>query len=128
VQNCTTGELLNCINNFVKEYKINGEKFVHVCSDCDRAVFRKVARTVIWIESVTMNCISSYCFLHRQAFAIKEMSVSLKNILEEVVQIFNYIKLDHCNVDYSKKWVVNTVLLLHTEMRWLSGKKVLKAF
>lgn len=45
------------------------------------------------IKEVTNNRSNSHCILHRQALAIKNMPIPLKNILDEAVKIINFSKI-----------------------------------
>uniref|UniRef100_K7GDR9 DUF4371 domain-containing protein n=1 Tax=Pelodiscus sinensis TaxID=13735 RepID=K7GDR9_PELSI len=127
LQTNTTGEnIFNCINNFMKTHQISWEKCVDVCSDGAKAMVGTVAGAVTRIKNVAPNCTSSHCVLHR----LKNISPSLKNVLDEAVQIINYIKTRPLQSRLFKIMCEDmgsqhTALLLHTEVRWLSGGKVL---
>uniref|UniRef100_K7FPI3 BED-type domain-containing protein n=1 Tax=Pelodiscus sinensis TaxID=13735 RepID=K7FPI3_PELSI len=80
--------------------------------------------------NVAPNCTSSHCILHRHALVVKNISPSLKNVLDEAVQIINYIKTRPLQSRLFKIMCEDmgsqhTALLLHTEVRWLSQGKVL---
>jgi hypothetical protein len=49
-----------------------------------------VAGAVTRIKNVAHNCTSSHCVLHRHTLVVKNISPTLKNVLD--VQIVNYIK------------------------------------
>uniref|UniRef100_K7FIT3 HAT C-terminal dimerisation domain-containing protein n=1 Tax=Pelodiscus sinensis TaxID=13735 RepID=K7FIT3_PELSI len=80
------------------------------------------------------NCTSSYCILHRHALVVKNISPSLKNVLDEAVQIINYIKTRPLQSRLFKIMCEDmdnqhTALLLPTEVRWLSqGKMLVRLF
>uniref|UniRef100_K7FH88 BED-type domain-containing protein n=1 Tax=Pelodiscus sinensis TaxID=13735 RepID=K7FH88_PELSI len=79
----------------------------------------------------TFNCINNFVsivsILHRDALLVKNISPSLKNVLDEAVQIINYIKTRPLQSRLFKIMCEDmgsqhTALLLHT---WLSRGKVL---
>jgi hypothetical protein len=82
------------------------------------------------IKIVSKMCTSSHCILHRHAVAVKRMPYSLKSVLDNAVQIVNYIKARSLNSrlfkllcnDMSSEY---ETLIFHTEVRWLSRGKVL---
>uniref|UniRef100_K7FP96 DUF4371 domain-containing protein n=1 Tax=Pelodiscus sinensis TaxID=13735 RepID=K7FP96_PELSI len=127
LQTNTTGEnIFNCINNFMKTHQISWEKCVDVCSDGAKAMVGTVAGAVTRIKNVAPNCTSSHCVLHR----LKNISPSLKCVLDEAVQIINYIKTRPLQSRLFKIMCEDmgsqyTALLLHTEVRRLSQGKVL---
>uniref|UniRef100_K7FJM3 Zinc finger BED-type containing 5 n=1 Tax=Pelodiscus sinensis TaxID=13735 RepID=K7FJM3_PELSI len=127
LQTNTTGETIyNCINNFMKTHQISWEKCVDVCSDGAKAM----VGTVAGAKNVAPNCTSSHCILHRHALVVKNISPSLKNVLDEAVQIINYIKTRPLQSRLFKimsedMGSQHTALLLHTEVRRLSRGKVL---
>uniref|UniRef100_K7G4R7 DUF4371 domain-containing protein n=1 Tax=Pelodiscus sinensis TaxID=13735 RepID=K7G4R7_PELSI len=131
LQTNTTGEnIFNCINTFMKTHQIRWEKCVDVCSDGAKAMVGTVAGAVTRIKNVAPNCTSSHCILHRHALVVKNISPSLKNVLDEAVQIINYIKTRPLQSRLFKIMCEDmgsqhTALLLHTEVRWLSRGKVL---
>uniref|UniRef100_K7FW21 DUF4371 domain-containing protein n=1 Tax=Pelodiscus sinensis TaxID=13735 RepID=K7FW21_PELSI len=94
LQTNTTGEnIFNCINNFMKTHQISWEKCIDVRSDGAKAMVGTVAGAVTRIKKkVAPNCTRNHCILHRHALVVKNISPSLKNVLDEAVQIINYIK------------------------------------
>lgn len=75
-------------------------------------------------------CISSHCILHRQALTIKSVPDSLKSVLDNAVQIVNFIKARHLNSRHFKLFCNGTgneyeTLIFHTIFRWLSRGKLL---
>uniref|UniRef100_K7FCX8 DUF4371 domain-containing protein n=1 Tax=Pelodiscus sinensis TaxID=13735 RepID=K7FCX8_PELSI len=131
LQTNTTGEnIFNCINNVIKTHQISWEKCVDVCSDGAKAMVGTVAGDVTRIKNVAPNCTSSHCILHRHALVVKNISPSLKNVLDEAVQIINYIKTRPLQSRLFKIMCEDmgsqhTALLLYTDVRWLSRGKVL---
>lgn len=71
--------------------------------------------------------------IHRQGLAAKKLSSSYKNALDEGIKIINFLKSRPLNNRLFKIFCVeirsiDTSLLLHTEVRWLSRGKILTRF
>jgi hypothetical protein len=79
-------------------------------------------------------CASSHCILHRHALTVKKMPNSLKSVLDNAVQIVNFIKARLINPklfkllcnDMSSEYETP---IFYTEVRWLSrGKFLMSVF
>jgi hypothetical protein len=85
-----------------------------------------VART----KEVATNVSWTHCGIHRQALASKCMPQGLKGVLDNTVQIVNFIKSRPTNSRIfqalcEKMDSLHNRLLTHTEVRWLSRGKIL---
>jgi hypothetical protein len=79
------------------------------------------------------NIISTHCFIYREALMIKSIPDELKNVLDLVIKMVNYIKSRDLKTRILKKMCEEAgsryeILVLHTEIRWLSKGKVLNRF
>ena len=52
----------------------------------------KTAGVVSRIKNIVTNCTSSHCVLHRQALVCKNIPINIKTVLDETVQIINFVK------------------------------------
>ena len=88
---------------------------------------------VAHIKSKNTETVAIHCFLHRHALAVKRMPPDLVEVLKDVTKMVNFIKakpLDSRIVKLLSEYIGKThkVLLLHTEVRWLSTGKMLARF
>nr|XP_034838509.1 zinc finger BED domain-containing protein 5-like [Maniola hyperantus] len=128
--NTTGEEIFKVIDEYMKKNKIDWNKCIDVCSDGAAAMIGKVKGTVSRIKTVAQNCTSSHCILHRHALAVKRVPSDLKQVLDQAVQIVNFVKTRPLQSRLFKKTCEDMKsqhqsLLLHTEVRWLSRGRVL---
>ena len=85
-------------------------------------------------KNVNDDIITTHCFLHREALVAKTLPPELKNVLDQVVKMINFIKsrprlsrlLSKLCRDMDSDYLI---LLFHTDVRWLSrGKALLRVF
>lgn len=130
----TTGEeIFNAVDGFMSKHEISWLKLIDVCTDGARAMTGKTAGVIARMKAVAPHCKSSHCILHRQALAMKGMPSNLKEVLDTVVKLVNFIKSRALNsrifkIICNELGSVYECLLYHTEVRWLSRGKVLKRF
>lgn len=107
--------------------EIEWGKCAGVCSDASRGVDRKIAGTVTWIKYVAPESTRSHCLLHRHALAVKIMPTSLENMLDQAVQIINYIEAwlhqPRLLKILCEELGAQHTALLNTEVRRLSRRK-----
>uniref|UniRef100_A0A8C3HM34 Zinc finger BED domain-containing protein 5 n=1 Tax=Chrysemys picta bellii TaxID=8478 RepID=A0A8C3HM34_CHRPI len=125
LQNTTTGEEI-FINNFITKHEISWGKCIDVCADGARAMIGKMKGAVTRIISVAPESTKSHCALHRPALAVKKIPVYLKIVLDEAVQIINFVKSQPLQSRLFKM-LCEEMGSQHkaTEVRWLSRGKVL---
>ncbi|XP_031337243.1 zinc finger BED domain-containing protein 5-like [Photinus pyralis] len=131
--NTTGAEIFNMQNSYFEENNIPWENCINICTDGAKSMVGKTAGAVARIKQVAKNCTSSHCVIHRQALVSKKMPIDLKNTLDEVVKIINFIKSRPLNNRVFKilcddMGSLHSSLLLHTEVRWLSRGKILVRF
>lgn len=128
----TTGdEIFRAIDAKMNEYGLNWKNCVGVCTDGAAAMTGRKSGLVATIaKRANANFSSTHCILHREALAAKKLSVELNTTLHEAVQMINSIKMKplHARIFAAICVEMNSehqLLLLHSEIRWLSRGKVL---
>lgn len=128
--NTTGAEIFRLLDDFFTMNEIPWSNCIDVCTDGAKAMTGSTVGVITRIKEKSKNCSSSHCVLHRHALAMKQMPASFKKVLDESVQIINYIKARPLK---SRLFVLlcddmgslHNSLLLHTEVRWLSRGKAL---
>lgn len=128
----TTGEeIFRAIDAQMNEYGLDWKNCVGVCTDGAAAMTGWKNGLVSKIAlRANENFSSTHCVLHREALAAKKLSVELNTTLHEAVQMINSIKMKplHARIFSAICVEMNSehqLLLLHSEIRWLSRGKVL---
>ena len=88
---------------------------------------------VILVRETQPNIFTTYCFLYREALVAKAIGPELKDVLDMVVKIVNYLKSRPVKCQQFAKLCESmdaepVTFLLHTEVRWLSRGRVLSRF
>ena len=112
--NTTGEEIFKVIDSHMSKHHIEWNKCIDVCSDGAAAMIGKIKGTVTRIKSVAPKCSSSHCVLHRHALVAMKISYELKTVLDQAVQIVNYVLLQLAWVQRQK---VSTCawILLHVQ-------------
>jgi hypothetical protein len=86
-----------------------------------------------FVKEVNPDVVCTHCFLHREALVAKTIGDDLKEVLETVVKMVNFIKQRPLKSRIFAKICqsmdsAHVGLILHTEVRWLSRGRVLSRF
>jgi len=125
----TAEEIFNLIDSYFKKQDISWDLYHQVCTDGAKAMLGELNGVVARMKQNNPHMRSIHCCLHRQALAVKKMPEELKDVLYDCVKIINFIKSRPLNSrEFSiycvKVWEVYIKHYLHTDVRWLSHKKV----
>ena len=134
----TAEQVFNKLNEFMTEKQIPWDKCCSLTTDGAAVMTGRFSGVGARVKAVAKNCVLKHCIIHREALAVKPLSsdkqrkTELESVLDIVVKTVNYIK---CGGKGKSARVFqklceemdsdNVILLLHTEVRWLSRGKVL---
>ena len=122
------------IFSIVKEFFLNYEMFLDMvgslCTDGAPAMLGNKSGFASRVKKELPHIKVTHCMLHPHGLAAKSLPEKLKNVLSIAVRAVNYIRgntLKHrlFKVFCNKVGAKHSVLLYHTEVRWLSPGRVL---
>jgi hypothetical protein len=104
--------------------------YVGICTDGPAAIKAVYSGVVARIKDVAPYCKATHCIFHREMLGKKKISVELNSVLNEVVKIMNFLKVSGLNsllfsLICEDMGSSHQRLLQHTEVSWLSRRKVL---
>ena len=126
----TKGEdVFNILNDYLDKWQLSWKSCVDICTDGAPSMVGCIKGLVSFIKKKNENVIVTHCFLHREALMSKTLGENLREVLDEVVKMVNFIKVRPAKSRLFEKICTNMDsqhkrLLLHTDVRWLSRGKV----
>ena len=114
------------MRNFFCENDLDIQIIGSVCTDGAPAMLGNKSGLFALLKQYFPHLQGTQCFLHRHALALKTLSSKFKNVLLNIsVKAINWIRVRALNhrlfkslsQDYGRE---HSVLLFHTEVRWLS--------
>ena len=104
-----------------------------ICTDGAPAMLGSRSGFVALMKKEIPEVEATHCILHRQALVSKTLPCTLKNVMDSCVKIVNYIRGRALNRRLFKAFCSDldddaSVLLFHTDVRWLSRDRVLTRF
>jgi zinc finger BED domain-containing protein 5/7/8/9 len=132
-QTITGKDIFEMVDANVKKNNLKWENCVSVCTDGAPTMQGRKKGFVSHVVKKNQSVKIVHCMIHREVLVSKALPSILKDTLNEVVSVVNYIKAnalrsrifaalcEAMDSDYK-------TLLYHTEVRWLSKGKVLNRF
>ena len=118
------------MSEYLNSEGLKWEYCVGICTDGAPSMVGSIKGFVTLAKTANNEIITTQCFLHREALVAKTLGFQLKDILDGVVKMVNFIKSRLLKSRLFTKLCEemgsqHVNLILHTEVRWLSRGKVL---
>lgn len=126
-------EIFEIVDNYLKFANLPWEKCIGVCTDGAPAMTGSVKGFTSFAKKKNENIIFTHCFLHREALMTKTLVGDLREVLDQVVKVINFIKSSSLKSRLFEKICDgmdsdNSKLLFYSAIRWLSRGRVLSRF
>ena len=123
-------DIFNILNDYLDKWQLSWKSCVGICTDGTPSMGGCIKGLVSFIKKKKENVIVTHCFLHREALMSRTLGENLREVLDEVVKMVNFIKTRPAKSRVFEKICTNMDfqhkrLLLQTDVRWLSRDKVL---
>ncbi|XP_068200624.1 protein FAM200C-like [Palaemon carinicauda] len=123
-------DVFRLLDEFFQKHQIKWEKVGSVCTDGAPAMLGNKSGFAALVKERVPDIITKHCVLHRRALAVKTLPSHFKEVLSVCVKGVNYIRGRALNHRVFKLFCEemgseHQVLLFHTEVRWLSRRKML---
>ncbi|XP_076373030.1 protein FAM200C-like [Tachypleus tridentatus] len=125
-----TIDVLNKIQEFFSRNELHLDKIGSICTDGAPAMLGNRSGFAALMRKEVPNLKITHCFIHRHSLAAKTLPPDLKKTLDICVKVVNFIRSRALNHRLFQSLCEemgqeHTVLLYHTEVRWLSRGRVL---
>ena len=101
--NTTAGELFKSLDDCISG-KLNWSFCVGIRMDTVAVMTGWLSGIILWIKEITSECESTYCIIYREMLANYKIPPELNNILQDVIKIFNRIKVHAFNSVCATLW------------------------
>ena len=118
-------DIMQKIQCFFDQHNLTWEMVGSICTDGAPAMMGVKSGFTSLVKKKAPHVISTHCVLHRYALASKTLPPTLKIVMDKIIQTVNFIRARALNHRLFKAFCEemgseHSVLLLHTEVRWLS--------
>ena len=123
-------DVFDILTTYLEKHGLSWDSCAGICTDGAPSMVGSIKGFASLVQKCNPTIVRTHCFLHREALVSKISQNELKEVLNEVIEIVNFIKtrpmksriFELICKDMDSQHVR---LLLHTEVRWLSKGKVL---
>ena len=127
---CKGEGVFRIVKVFFESHALDWKQLVGICTDGAPSMIDDKSGFKGLVTNVAPHVSFTYCLIHRFALAMKTLPSGLQEVLQDIVKIVNHIS---ANATRSKLFAAfceevgsnYKIILLHTEVRWLSRGKVL---
>ncbi|XP_051784720.1 protein ZBED8-like [Erpetoichthys calabaricus] len=129
----TARDVFNTVKSFFNTNEIPLQIIGSICTDSAPVMLGNRSGFVTLVRNEVPEVTVTHCILHLQALVSKTLPVTLKNVVDSCVKIINFIRgraLNHrlFNAFCSELNDDASILLFHTEVRWIFRGRVLTRF
>lgn len=126
-------DIYNSISSTLEKNGLSWKNCISICTDGAPAMTGRLKGFVSRLKQKFPSIGSTHCFIHREVLVTKTLPAELKDILDSVVKMVNYVKSRALKTRLLKQMCQEAgsrhdTLVLHTDIRWLSRGKVLTRF
>ncbi|KAI0210699.1 hypothetical protein LSAT2_004545, partial [Lamellibrachia satsuma] len=112
-------------NDFIVFHSLNSQNCIGICTDGAAAKTGRRSGVVTREREVAPDITASHCMLHRHSLVTKDMNEELHSVLNAVVKIVNFVKVNPINTRLlrilrEEMRSGHEDILFHSEVRWLS--------
>jgi hypothetical protein len=126
-------DILDVVNSYFNSHDLSWKSCISICMGGAPSMLGSLKGFVTLAKQKNPGIVFTHCFLHREALISKSVVPELQKLLDETIKMVNYVKNKPLQSRLfsalcSAMEAAHTQLLLHTEVRWLSGGPVLSRF
>ncbi|CAI9716938.1 domain-containing 3 [Octopus vulgaris] len=115
-------DIFDILSAYLEKWNLSWNSCVGICTNGAASMIGSIKGFVSLVQQQNPNVIRIHCFQHREELVSKTIPVALKQVLNQVVEMVNYIKsrplkyrlFEQIYVDMDSQ---NKRLLLHTKVR-----------
>ena len=123
-------DVFKILNDYLTKWQISWTSYVDICTDGAPSMVGCMKGLSSFVKKQNENVVVTHCLLHREALMAKALGDKPREVLNQAVELVNYIKTRPVKSHLFEQLCSNMDsqhrhLLLHTKVRWLSKGKVL---